>query len=264
MNLNLLRVDAWWTDLGGIFQYGGMTAGGVATTTVRIKVALSMEMIGESVVLEQTVNVRPRIWKLRTQTVQVGPAHSEHRYLWGWYAWNHTLREKMRVKAGTGPWAGTDMLDGHPSIDAIGLYMHSDLVEEGESYKLVHETCGMQSGLYYNVYSLNHICATDHLLDDWREKVVAHEERHRDSLNDCIVRVDPKLRGWEATVGPEGDVVAARDAWEKAAKALMEAARTKQDKVKSQAFWEWRYHQKWTEHPLEHPGHNGKNGCPEI
>ena len=71
--------------------------------------------------------------------------------------------------------------------------MHSDLVEEGQPYKLVHEICGMPTGLYYNVYSLNHICATDHLLDDWRGKVVAHEERHRDSLNDCIVRVDPKL-----------------------------------------------------------------------
>ena len=183
---------------------------------------------------------------------------------WGGHAWNHTLGEEMGAKAGTGPWNGSHILDGYPWIGNVALYAHSDLVEEGKPYKLVHETCGMPRGLYYNVYSLNHICATDHLLDDWKARVVAHEEKHRDSPNDCIERVSPKVPGWEATVGDERKVADARKAWKRAAEALVDAAKTKQDKVESGAFWEWRFNKRWTKHPLEHAGHNGKNGCPEI
>ena len=73
VNLNLLRVDYWWSDLGGD-QYGGMTWGGVATETAMIKVSLSMEMLGESITLEQTVNVRPRIWtSLPTKNARAHP-----------------------------------------------------------------------------------------------------------------------------------------------------------------------------------------------
>ncbi len=69
VNLNLLRVDYWWSDLGGE-QYGGMTWGGVATNTAMIKVWLSMEMMRESFILgcsrssPATVVPSRRRWRL--------------------------------------------------------------------------------------------------------------------------------------------------------------------------------------------------------
>ena len=110
VNLNLLRVDYWSSNLGDLQygeQYGGMTWGGVATKTARIKVSLSMESLGESMTLEQTVNVRPRIWRLQEQGAELqyaAPIPGGGPGTWGKYIWGHSLN--LGMEEGTGPWAG--------------------------------------------------------------------------------------------------------------------------------------------------------------
>ena len=211
VNHNLLHVNYWWSDLGSD-QYGGMTWGGVATMTAKIKVALSVEMIGESVVLEQTVNVRPRIWtSLPARNARENPRWvnsipgGETRGLWGLYAGADPAR--LSAAAGSGPWKGSYYVSGTPNISPAVMYLHNDLQPGGPAYPIVDtidtemiEECGV-SGRSVGLYSLNKTCGYEGRVKEFRGKVVAHEAKHETSLNKCIDRVNGRLGEIEEIVG---------------------------------------------------------------
>ncbi|MDE2973999.1 MAG: hypothetical protein OXU64_04625 [Gemmatimonadota bacterium] len=186
VNHNLLRVDYWRSDLGGD-QYGGMTWEGVATKTAMIKVALSMEMMRESFILEQTVNVRPRDWELQEQGAELqydslipggGPGR------WGKYIWGHSLN--LGVGEGTGPWAGHYMVSGHPWIGLSEMYAHSDLVLGPPYYMLTATICGVLPGFRASVYALNYTCGDSATLAAFNDTIIKHENNHQESLNECV------------------------------------------------------------------------------
>ena len=271
VNLNLLRVDAWWTDLGGVFQYGGMTAGGVATRTARIKVALSMEMIGESVVLERTVNVRPRSWKLQERNVPLRWVKKLiDRSAWGRYVGGDPVPKSWSAhdfKEGSGPWTGTHYVAGWPSIASAAMYAHRDLLSDGDSYPIPNTDtiCGV-SGRSVGVHDFNVInCGYRRSLENFRDAVVTHERRHQESLNECIrsVNTDGRLAAVEAIVkNSKGDAEqAALNLWTKGlVPALLDAKRTAQGPVNA-GIWHWRESKSWR-YGGKTLGHTGTEGCP--
>ena len=267
VNLNLLRVDVWWTDLGGPNQYGGMTWGGVATTTAMIKVALSMEMIGESVVLEKTVNVRPRIWtSLPEKNARENPRWvnsipgGETLGLWGLYA--GTEPAGLSAAPGGGPWKGSFYVAGTPSITAAVMYLHNDLKPGGPAYPIPDSVtvCGL-SGSSVSLYSLNDTCGYKSRVDDFRGKVVAHEGEHEKSLNKCIGRVNGRLGDIEEIAGNfskvNGNLFAL---W---TNPLLKAAETAQGPMFA-SIWEYRPHPGPWKYPVITDWHNGTDGCPHI
>ena len=272
VNLNLLRVDVWWTDEGGIFQYGGMTAGGVATKTVRIKVALSMEMIGESVVLERTVEVWPRIWtrlpakeaRFEPKWVNSIPGY-ENRDVWG--AYPGAKPSLLSAGAGGGPWKGSYYVSGTPSISPAVMYMHNDLKPGGPAYPIVDtidtemiEECGV-SGRSISLYSLNDTCGYKSRVDEFRGKAVAHEAKHETSLNKCIERVNGRLGEIEEIVGKfdkvNGDI---GRLW---TNALLNARKTDQGPMFAN-IWKYRPHPGPWKYPVITAWHDGTDGCPHI
>ena len=273
VNLNLLRVDAWWTDLGGPLHYGGMTWGGVATKTARIKVALSMEMIGESVVLERTVNVRPRSWKrLPTKNARERPKWVNSIPGWeGWGAWGAyegADPATLSAAAGGGPWKGSYYVSGTPSISPAVMYMHNDLKPGGPAYPIVDtidtemiEECGV-SGRSVGLYSLNKTCGYEGRVKEFRGKVVAHEAKHETSLNKCIDRVNGRLGEIEEIVGNSfnkvnGDI---GSLW---TNALLNARKTAQGPMFAN-IWKYRPHPGPWKYPEITIGHNGTDGCPHV
>ena len=269
VNLNLLRVDYWSSNLGDLQygeQYGGMTWGGVATKTARIKVSLSMESLGESVTLEQTVNVRPRIWtslpkknaRAHPQWVNSIPGGAALG-MWGYY--HGAEPAGLSAAPGGGPWMFSYYVSGTPYITAAVMYLHNDLKPGGPAYPIpaADTICGV-SGRSVSLYSLNDACGYKNRVDHFRGKVVAHEGEHEKSLNKCIERVNRRLGDIEAIAGDfvkvNGDMSAL---W---TDPLLDAAQTAQGSMLA-SIWQYRPSGPWRFHVVTKP-HYGTDGCPHI
>lgn len=268
VNLNLLNVY-WWSDLGlNEGQYGGMTWGGVATETAMIKVSLSMEALGEAVILEQTVDVNPRIWtSLPTKNARLSPQWVNSipggaaKGVWGLY--DGAEPAGLWAAPGDGPWERSYYVSGTPSITAAVMYLHNDLKPEGRrrAYPIpaADTICGV-SGRSVTLYSLNDTCGYKSRVDHFRGEVVAHEEEHEKSLNKCIERVNRRLGDIEEIAGNllkvNGDMSAL---W---TDPLLDAAETAQGPMLA-SIWEYRPSGPWRS-PVVTNRHGGTNGCPHI
>ncbi len=271
VNLHLLRVDYWRSrlddsgDLGGE-QYGGMTWGGIATETATIKVSLSMESLGESITLEETVNVRPRpIWtslpeknaRAEPQWVNVIPGGAG-RGMYGLY--DGAEPAGLSAESGGGPWMFSYYVSGTPYITAAAMYLHNDLKPGGPAYPIPDTVtiCGV-SGLSVSVYSLNDTCGYKSSVDRFRGEVVAHEEEHEKSLNKCIERVNRRLGDIEEIVG--NPLVVAEKLSTLWTDPLLDAAETAQGPMLA-SIWEYRPGP-WSYLVVTNP-HGGTDGCPQI
>ena len=264
VNPNLLHVHYWGSDVDG-FQYGGMTWGGVATRTAMIKVSLSMELLGESVTLEQTVDVMLRTWEILpqknaradTQWVNVIPGGAG-RGMYGLYQGAEPAG--LSAEPGGGPWEYSYYVSGTPYITAAAMYLHNDLKPGGPAYPIpaADTICGV-SGLSVSVYSLNDTCGYKSRVDAFRDEVVAHEFEHEESLNKCIERVNRRLGDIEEIVGyldgVDGNIFTL---W---TYPLLKAAETAQDAMLA-SIWEYRPGP-WSYLVVTNP-HGGTDGCPQI
>ncbi|MCE2397563.1 MAG: hypothetical protein J4F34_00760, partial [Gemmatimonadetes bacterium] len=252
--------------------------GGVATTTAMIKVALSMEMIGESVVLEKTVNVMPRSWWIEEQ--HAGRVQYEDP-IPGWAtAWGLHRLAFFNVNTisgtpfgGSGPWEGSYMVVGRPpKISGPEIFAHKDLMSLGKGYLVADTTCDLAADLIgseVNLASMNGVCGTASRLVDFHQRVLAHELRHETSLNECIRSVRRAFTGRlqqveQATGTYEGVEDKKRELWTGpggAAEDLENARWTNQETEVSDDFWQWRPVGVWWDGPAVGGGHNGRNGC---
>ena len=264
MNLNLLRVEYWWSDLGGE-QFGGMTWGGVATETAMIKVSLSMEMMRESFILEQTVNVRPRTWtSLPLKNARANPQWVNQipggagRGMYGLYQGAEPAG--LSAEPGGGPWEHSYYVSGTPYITAAAMYLHNDMKSGGPAYPIpaADTICGV-TGRSVSLYSLNDTCGYKSRVDRFRGEVVAHEVEHETSLNKCIERVNRRLGHIEEIVGylngVDGNIFTL---W---TDPLLKAAETAQGPMLA-SIWEYRPGP-WS-FPVVTMPHGGMDGCPQI
>ncbi|MCE2398301.1 MAG: hypothetical protein J4F34_04545, partial [Gemmatimonadetes bacterium] len=247
--------------------------GGVATTTAMIKVALSMEMIGESVVLEDVVIVTPRAgWSLQEQRARLQWVRGEPigDSAWGVYVGGWPTPQTLAgTVPGSGPWAGSHILSvAPPTITATAMYAHRDLLSDGEPYPipLTDTICGL-SGSSVGVHNLNITCGYKRSLETFRDAVAIHEGRHQESLNECVraVNTDGRLAAVEAIVGtfPGHAEDQALTLWTNGlVPALLKAKRTAQGPV-SGDIWHWRQFSKWR-YGGKTVGHTGTEGCPPI
>ncbi len=269
VNPNLLHVHYWWSDLDdlglGGEQYGDMTWGGVATRTARIKVSLSMEMLGESITLDETVNVRPRIWtSLPEKNAREDPQWVNRipggagLGMFGLY--DGAEPAGLSAEPGGGPWEFSYYVSGTPYITAAAMYLHNDLNPGGPAYPIpaADTICGV-SGLSVSVYSLNGGCGWSGRVDNFREAIVAHEFEHEKSLNKCIERVNRRLGDIEEIVG--NPFVVYEDIFTLWFYPLLKAAETAQGAMLA-SIWEYRPGP-WSYLVVINP-HGGTDGCPQI
>ena len=252
VNLNLLRVDYWWSDLGGD-QYGGMTWEGVATKTAMIKVALSMEMMRESFILEQTVNVRPRtvgrlgVWNFERMT-HVGytyglPPGTKYK-AWGAYRAESQHGGGAGVaREGTGPWAG-QYYTYLPHRLGGRMFLHRDFHTTGIPHHSAHNTCdGVPSSA--NVLTVNTMCGY------WN---IGHEQQHENGANKCLTEGNDArnaLGHMEALTGTSQwkvqlDFTAAFEHFTRDDGPFKQAMETRTSTPLSPVIWEWRDEGAWT------------------
>ena len=251
----------------------GMVWGGIATETLEIGVTVTPPS-GRSEIMKETVAVRPRSWKLHTQSARLLPKWVNSipggYARWGLYSGGEPTPEALPVRAGTGPWEGTWIVAGNK---ATTMRFHNDLKGGGPEYAIgpkKHEDsvairkCGV-SVRRVGVHALNKACRAAGRVDTFRQQVVAHEEEHELSLNRCIKRVNARrLKDVEAIVEPSQALAEneMKRLWLKGAVvALFEAKQTAQGPVRADI---WKYRPGPWKYGLLTVGHTGRDGCPQI
>ena len=239
-----------------------------------------------AVLLVGGVTVSPRKWKLDTQEARSKPEWVDDiegwPTAWGLYTGGLPSPEELKSTAqGSGPWEGTWILDGQPTITAATMYYHNDLDVDGDGpeYPIVDtidakviEECAVPDSVVdaglVGVYPLNDICDYSARVDGFRTKVIAHEERHETSLNECIgtVNNDGRMAAVEAIVGKRAAredrrQEAAWRLWTKGVAAPLFNARETAQGPESADIWKYRPGP-W-KYGLETKGHNGTDGCPQ-
>ena len=268
LNRNLLT-SHWFAWKMGTSKSGGLEWGGTATETTEIEVVLTMAVVGETVNLRETVQVRPRIWGLRTQHARLQWADPipDFPKAWGYYARGEPSPVTLDGTAqGSGPWKGRYILSGGPAITAAAMYAHNDLKSGGRSYPLLYTLCGQPPG-FVSVHFLNDACGWEDRVDDFRDWVVAHERRHQESLNECIraVNADGRLAAVEAIVGndPGEALRKATTLWTDGLVPALINAKTTAQQGDSTNFWHWRRYARWV-YGGKTGDHTGTEGCPQI
>ena len=175
------------------------------------------------------------------------------------------------TKAGSGPWEGTSYLAKMPfqGVEEDYMYIHPDLYDRGPPY-------GGAMGLYGkdpatpafnsgNLYRVNGACGTGGLLTDFRNLIVAHEELHRDSYNQCVENAVAmsQLAGRLERVAARDIRRAALDAVAGVRQVLVDAALTNQS-GQSTPEGMWRHRMgtgKWGNESRPIDPHAGTIGC---
>ncbi|MCE2398304.1 MAG: hypothetical protein J4F34_04560 [Gemmatimonadetes bacterium] len=98
-------------------------------------------------------------------------------------------------------------------------------------------------------------------MDDFRGKVVAHEEEHEKSLNKCIQRVNGRLGEIEEIV--DGSLVVSNSISTLWTNAILNARETAQGPMFAN-IWEYRPHPGPWNKPVITSVHGGTDGCPDI
>ena len=160
--------------------------------------------IGVSVILHQHSNqrrvltgravVRSRPWALGILNAKLEysllPGDPDY---WGLYE-RPTLAGNMAENIGTGLWEGTFYIHASPRwIGNPKMYVHTDFRPSGNPYLVADTTCERAAGLIgqsVNVRSLNWTCDRDVALGNFHDLMVAHENMHQRSLNECITTVN--------------------------------------------------------------------------
>ena len=182
--------------------------------------------------------------------------------------------EELPVKGGSGPWEGSYYVSKAPTIKATTMYYHNDLDSAGPGHPIVDtidakviEECAVPDSVVdaglVGVYLLNDICGYSARVDGFRRKVIAHEERHETSLNECIraVNTDGRLEAVEAIVGTSESAAqdSAENLWTKGAVVpLFDAKFTAQGPESADI---WKYRPGPWKYGLKTKGHKGTEGC---
>lgn len=270
--------DAAWTDTTGTADSEWSSEwSGKATDDTEITVTVSGGGIAETSQSE-TVAVQARTWTLKG--VSATPQHvaslpavvqSERGDWgsdeWGFHVWQVT--DPVPVK-GSGPWENVYMTDAEPRF-LNAIYLHSDLVEGGVAHpganlvpadSLCSATTLPSSA---NVWTVNKECGSGGSLETWNNDVRAHEIKHQNSLNACIISTTATnaMQVIEALVGTEEQVEAGLELhWDTDFfPELQDAAETPYAEPSSPFIWEYRYNGAWKKHSLILGSHSGTWGC---
>ena len=262
LNRNLLT-SHWFAWEMGTSKSGGLEWGGTATETTEIEVALTMAVVGETVNLRETVQVRPRDWGLRTQHAVLQWVDPIPRRPNAWGLYSVDIERAVPLWHGSGPWEGRHIILHVPQIGPSAMYAHKDLRPDGKPYAIpdTDTICGL-SGVSRSVYQLNDACGRGTRLANFKAYVEAHERYHQNSLNACIRSVNAgRFRALESVVGTV-DYVQRQltNRWMNSIRPdLIQAARTAQGPVRVD-IWHWRANRRWVDGG-QTPGHTGTNGC---
>ena len=261
--------DSKWPDYSETGR-SGMTWGGYATKTRTITLELKRHggtRHGRRVWRgSTTVRVHARDWSLETQDAR--PVDRDLGYhIWGRYERIIPKRSDLRVVQGNGPWAGSYYLSGSPKVWGTAMYIHSDLASGGPTHPIpASDTiCGVIGGsnVRRGVHSLNKTCNIVGRLDGFRGEVVYDENRHQNSLNDCIRVVNRRLMSHvEEATGSQLHVNnVLENTWYTVADDLRDAVRTLQITRTSNGKVRY-YPGHWKYGVATAVGHgDGRNGC---
>ena len=237
-------------------------------------------------VLSGKVTVSPRPWQLEERNARSKPKWVDDIPGWptafGLYKGGVPRPTTLFVGEGSGPWKGSYYVSSTPSIADAEMYLHKDMAADGPEYpidpkkdsaRIAYCKPNLDGYDSLGVYHFNAKCNEAHKrkIEDFRQKVIAHERRHETSLNECIRHVN-RWGGLMAQIekivfdGLDGrsdvEKLAERLWTDSVYTALRNAKETAQGAIIA-TIWDWRPGPTWNYGVLT-KSHIGTEGCPGI